>query len=334
MGIDVLSVEPDDERRLRQWYDLFVTASTADRIDPPMPTYEQIVAPLRPSSVRRVETFLAYDGDRPVGAGGVDLPLLDNTRLARFIVAVPPERRRRGVGTALFDRVAERARAEGRTSLVTVVKASAARLESAPGVAFASKQGLTMRNTEIRRELKLPVPAAKLDVLAARAAERTGRYGLASWIGACPEEYAEQFVRLKGALTADAPRGDIEAEPEKWDVARLREEEARDEATGSRPYTTVGIAPDGGLAGYTRIWVESESRERVDQGGTLVLDAHRGHRLGLAMKVTNLRAFQVAYPDVRRISTENAEQNAPMVKVNVELGFEIVEQSQVWQGDI
>lgn len=332
--IQVRSIGPDDEPRLRQWYDIFVTASRADRSDPPIPTYEQIVAPLRPSSAMRTEAFLAYEAGQPAGVGGVQFPLLDNTRLAYALLAVLPERRRRGVGTALYERVLERARAEDRTSLLAGTKTAPDQLASAPGVAFASKHGLTVRNTEIRRELKLPVDAAKLDALAAKAAERTGSYGMASWIGAVPEEYAEQFARFKGLLDADAPSGDMDVEPQKWDVARLREEEARDAAAGSFPYTTVGIAPDGRLAGYTRIWIDTEPGERVDQGGTFVLDSHRGHRLGLAMKVANLRAFQLAYPGVRRISTENAEQNAPMVNVNVELGFEIVEYSQSWQGAI
>jgi len=80
--------------------------------------------------------------------------------------------------------------------------------------------------------------------------------------------------------------------------------------------------------------VPSAERGRAYQWDTLVLPEHRGHRLGLALKVANLRALQAEHPEVTRITTWNAEQNGPMVAVNVELGFEIVERLQEWQGSL
>ena len=52
------------------------------------------------------------------------------------------------------------------------------------------------------------------------------------------------------------------------------------------------------------------------------------------MKLANLRALLAAEPDVNRIDTENAEQNAPMVAVNVRLGFEIVKNMREYQRDV
>jgi hypothetical protein len=60
------------------------------------------------------------------------------------------------------------------------------------------------------------------------------------------------------------------------------------------------------------------------QWGTLVGRDHRGHRLGAAVKVANLRALQRARPDVTVIQTENAETNAFMVSINERLGFQVV----------
>ncbi len=51
---------------------------------------------------------------------------------------------------------------------------------------------------------------------------------------------------------------------------------------------------------------------------------HRGHRLGAAVKVANLRALQRERPDVTVVQTENAETNAFMVSINERLGFEVV----------
>ena len=46
------------------------------------------------------------------------------------------------------------------------------------------------------------------------------------------------------------------------------------------------------------------------QWGTYVHRDHRGHRLGAAVKVANLRAVQRERPDILRIDTVNAETNS------------------------
>jgi len=61
------------------------------------------------------------------------------------------------------------------------------------------------------------------------------------------------------------------------------------------------------------------------QSGTLVLPAHRGHRLGLAIKVANQRRFEAAFPGVRLIHSWNGEENGPMVAINDTIGFRPVE---------
>ena len=55
--------------------------------------------------------------------------------------------------------------------------------------------------------------------------------------------------------------------------------------------------------------------------GTLVRRDHRGHRLGTAVKIANLRALQQARPEATEVKTQNAETNAWMVGINVRLGF-------------
>ena len=61
--------------------------------------------------------------------------------------------------------------------------------------------------------------------------------------------------------------------------------------------------------------------ERAYQWGTLVLAEHRGHRLGMLVKLAALRALQAASPSTRSVSTWNAEGNTPMIAVNEALGF-------------
>ena len=60
------------------------------------------------------------------------------------------------------------------------------------------------------------------------------------------------------------------------------------------------------------------------QWATLVHRDHRGHRLGAAVKVANLRRLQRERPDLTEVVTQNAEVNAQMIGINARLGFEPV----------
>jgi GNAT superfamily N-acetyltransferase len=73
---------------------------------------------------------------------------------------------------------------------------------------------------------------------------------------------------------------------------------------------------------------------RAYQWDTLVLPEHRGHRLGLALKVANLARMQAGHPDRTELHTFNAEDNPPMAAVNDALGFRAVERMGEWQGPV
>jgi hypothetical protein len=62
------------------------------------------------------------------------------------------------------------------------------------------------------------------------------------------------------------------------------------------------------------------------QGATLVVRGHRGHCLGMALKVANLRAVQERVPQLSILHSWNAEENAQMAAINIELGFRPVEE--------
>ena len=57
----------------------------------------------------------------------------------------------------------------------------------------------------------------------------------------------------------------------------------------------------------------------------LVVPAHRGHRLGLAVKVANQQALYAAFPELSFIITGNADVNTRMNAINDRLGFRVVE---------
>jgi RimJ/RimL family protein N-acetyltransferase len=66
----------------------------------------------------------------------------------------------------------------------------------------------------------------------------------------------------------------------------------------------------------------------------VVHPAHRGHRLGLAVKIANLEALARRAPAARLIVTGNAAVNAPMIAVNDMLGFEVAGEGMFWQKQV
>ena len=86
--------------------------------------------------------------------------------------------------------------------------------------------------------------------------------------------------------------------------------------------TSKDLPPQVGVVvAYTDLATTVHEPGRAYQWGTLVHRAHRGHRLGVAVKVANLRLLQSERPDIVRLTTYNAEVNAHMIGVNEALGF-------------
>jgi RimJ/RimL family protein N-acetyltransferase len=67
---------------------------------------------------------------------------------------------------------------------------------------------------------------------------------------------------------------------------------------------------------------------------TAVLPEHRGHRLGLLVKIAMLDLLASQAPDVDRIFTGNAGSNQHMIAINEQLGFEVADTYRSWELDL
>lgn len=146
-------------------------------------------------------------------------------------------------------------------------------------------------------------------------------------MGDVPDELALGWMTLSSSLMTEAPTGDRDREPEVVDVVALREGEAMVAKQGRTRYHSVALDSVGEVVGYTDLVTTVHEPDRAYQWGTLVRHDARGHRLGLALKVANLRLLQrsvAGTAEPHRLTTWNAEVNASMVGVNELLGFEPV----------
>jgi hypothetical protein len=171
--------------------------------------------------------------------------------------------------------------------------------------------------------------------LVADALTRSDGYTLLSWVGAAPDDVVAEVARLEGRMGTDAPMGDLRYEPEKYDTDRIRGNEVVLELRGNRHYhTAVRHDATGQLAAWTMIAFDADITTQAWQQTTIVDPDHRGHRLGILVKVENLQHALRHEPELRHVDTWNAAENQHMIAINEAIGFRAVDGWVDWQQDV
>jgi GNAT superfamily N-acetyltransferase len=326
MTPDISPLDPDDDAALAAWHHVYLVSARHELGEVATPWQQEEVRAMLQDTGSRARSLgwsAVLDGET-VGAGWLRTPLLDNLELAELDVHVLPSARRRGVGSALLARLESEAAARGRrvmTGLASWPYDAGSAGAGASGPEFARAVGFELALSEVQRELVLPVVERVLAGLADDAARAHGAYTLRSWSGPVPDDLLDGWARLTSTLVTEAPTGDLVVEQEAVSTDAVREQEAMLERQGRTKYNTVALSADGDLVAYSDLATTIHEPGRAYQWGTLVHPAHRGHRLGVAVKVANLRLLQAERPDIIRVTTYNAEVNRHMIGVNEAMGF-------------
>jgi GNAT superfamily N-acetyltransferase len=208
-----------------------------------------------------------------------------------FFVGVLPEERRRGLGGALFDRIAERRRGE---------QAAAITLD-ADGVRFLERRGferhaaLRLAVLELRGAELPPLPDSEHRVVP---------------LGDVRDRVADLYDLYMDTLR-DVPHAEgFRAETiEAWRARVLENPDLDDRIS------TVVLDDDRPVA---LAWLQSDGRRAAaDYAGTA--RSHRGRGLATLAKLASTRA--AAEAGLESITTENDTDNAPMLRINEKLGF-------------
>jgi GNAT superfamily N-acetyltransferase len=329
MQIDVVPFGDTDESAARHLYDIASAAHRARTPDHPAYPFsvfrDDLVRPF-PGFVK--ELAVGHLGGAPAGYAQLMLPQHDNLDNATIELFVHPRHRRRGVGRALHTWAVRRMHALGRKRLTGETVQTTDESD-----AFAAAVGASAALAETRSRLDVTAAAQqRWDAMLAEAWTHADGYRFVRWDGVPPERYLDDVAYLDSRLNADAPTGDLDLEPEKVDADRVRrsEQQRLDRGFG-RFHGGVEHAATGRLVAWTVLAGHPEVPEHLWQNITLVDPPHRGHRLGLVVKLENLKHAREHRPVLAAIDTWNASSNEHMLAINVAMGFRPVDSWMQWQ---
>lgn len=110
-----------------------------------------------------------------------------------------------------------------------------------------------------------------------------------------------------------------------------REEEALFNAQNMIWYSIISQKEDGRISGMTEMLFTPEMPHRALQELTAVDLTFRGNGLGKWLKAVMLEDILELHPEIKYIITGNADENAPMLAINQQMGFQRYRAAQFYQ---
>src|SRR5215208_75332 len=253
----------------------------------------------RESQVKQVLHLVAWEHDRPVGAGDVGLLFHSPEPFAHTWVL--PEERRRGIGSALYDTVSQWAREHAKDVIEVWVE------DAEPdGIRFVQTRGFE----QIGRELHVSLDLTQIDAPSVEAPE-----GLTITTWAERPELTHGLYEVALEAFPDIP-GDEDNELESFEDWLAHEMDA---GLGDRKDATFVALAGQEVVGYSKFSLTAAQPRVAHHDLTGVKRAWRRRGIARALKQAQIAwAKQAGYEELR---TRNEERNEPIRRLNQEFGY-------------
>lgn len=293
----------------------------------------------RAEGVQVVASELAFDDvvGRAVGLVQCDMGTKSNLESAGVHIFIDSSVRRAGIGSAALDFARSVAVAHGRSRISGWTRGSLSDEEHgfAPrlgggyvsrddaGAAFLNNAGFGLELIEKISSLDLTDPdlSRRLDTLEESKAEALSTFRFKGLSDFDADMVTEEYLDAVFQFAQDLPTSE-DFEPRRHSKDEAKQLQANSIRLGWRSSEVRAYAPDGSLIGFSELNFK-EGGTQASQAATWVHRDYRGRGLSLLLKTQNLRRIMEMHPGLVRVSTENAEENAPMLAVNTKLGFRV-----------
>jgi GNAT superfamily N-acetyltransferase len=267
--------------------------------------------------------FVAVDDrGKILGSAELELPMWDNLHVASIDLETHPDVRGQDVEDQVYAAALEKVQSLGRSLVIGGAWVGSHR------EAFWHRHGYSIAARDAQRRLVMAeLDWPRLDALHEESVAASTGYEIVTLPTPAPPESVAGLLELQKAMN-DSPIDDLDIDDDAWSEERLRGYERASTARGFRVHRLVARRlADGELGGHTLLVVERQRPHLGFQEDTAVARGHRGHRLGLRLKIEMLRRVAELQPQIKRIDTWNAESNTHMLAVNDALGCVVVGRS-------
>jgi GNAT superfamily N-acetyltransferase len=276
-----------------------------------------------------VTTWVVWGDDGVAFAcSDVGVPRLEtNQHVAQCSVSVLPELRRQGLGARLLTEILVIAKSEKRNLLVFPTQSNVPAGEEFAR-AIGARVGLASHLNQLQiADLNRDLLSAWLE----RAQERASNFEIGVWEGPYPDTELAAVVQMKESANS-MPTDDLDIEDFHWTEEQLRAMDEAGVARGDYRWSMhVKDRSNGAIVGYTEMVFSRDKPDLALQMDTAVFPEYQNRGIGRWLKAAMLQKLIDERPQIKRVRTGNAHSNAPMLRINNQLGFKPLRTEILWQ---
>lgn len=265
----------------------------------------------------------------PIAAGFCWSHSAGDERAMECDVLVRRDHRREGIGFRLLGVICGETASGGRSMLTWST------YDAVPaGDAFSRRVGAGVARVNRTSELVLAdVDWRMVEQWASAEQARRLGYRLEMVDGAFAEHLRDDAATFHHIMQT-APREDLDVGDVTIDADFVAELDRALVAGGRRRWTLLVRDGAGACVGGTEVIFEPWDPSTVLQQNTAIDPRHRGFGLAKWAKATMLQRIRHEQQAARRVRTDNALSNAPMLAINDALGFRVVSTRTEWQAEV